>query len=88
MTQRDEEIEDKQLYLSRNSEPKRGDVYLHYKGGLYVVLGQALKEDDLTDMVIYQNLATGHLWCRPFSQWHDEVKGGSRFKLQEHKIKL
>jgi hypothetical protein len=41
--------------LSRMAQPKRGQVYQHYKGGLYSVVSVSIKEDDLTPMVTYSS---------------------------------
>jgi hypothetical protein len=49
--------------------PRPGDRYRHYKGGEYEVLDSAIQENPLAHVVVYRNLAEGHLWVRPIDDW-------------------
>ncbi len=84
---------------AQHTSPGKGEVYRHYKGDLYVVLGRCLKENDLVDMVVYQNLSSGYVWCRPVTEWSEKVQDmpeptgplpvlEPRFVLQDHRLSL
>ena len=72
--------------------PDRGTVWEHYKGGLYVVLGNAVREEDLVPMVFYQCLRTGNFWCRPQDEWHavvsHEGKCPRRFREKDYRLDI
>lgn len=69
--------EDRIEYL-RSIKPRLGDreVYVHYKGGVYVALGMARHTETGESLVIYQ-----HLWphydiswkARPLANWQGLV---------------
>lgn len=46
-----------------------GQIYRHYKGGLYTIREVAVKEDTLEILVIYQSNAKGSVWARTLSNW-------------------
>jgi hypothetical protein len=49
-------------------------IYQHYKGKLYLVLGEGLAEADLTPMVVYQALYDDYtLWLRSREDFFSEV---------------
>ncbi len=56
--------------------PKLGSVWRHYKGDSYVVICTALRETDLTPVVVYR--AHGDYnnvpFVRPLSEWNEAVK--------------
>mgnify|MGYP001594948520 CR=1 FL=1 len=74
--------------------PQRGEVYRHYKGGLYLVLGQCLREGDLKIEVVYKNLLTGSVWSRTLFDWNEMVLPNdsneevSRFEYTGHFLNL
>lgn len=41
-----------------------GATYKHYKGGLYILLDEAINESNKDKMIIYRSLQTGKLWVR------------------------
>lgn len=43
---------------------KKG-IYRHYKGNEYLVTGEAMNSETKAEMVLYQDLKTEKLWCRP-----------------------
>ena len=48
--------------------------FLHFKGGLYQMLGIALHSETLEKMVVYQALyGEKQIWIRPFSMFFDIV---------------
>lgn len=48
-------------------------IYKHFKGGEYRKLCIAIDEPSGRDMVIYQSLETGKIWCRSKSQFFSAV---------------
>lgn len=61
--------------------PTAGEVYKHYKGDLYGVVGLALHSTNEW-IVVYKGLyegAAAELFSRPLSEWHEIVEWeGSR----------
>lgn len=62
-----------------------GQVWQHFKGGLYEIVGVARNSETLGDMVIYKDLyGIGQLWARPLEMWMEHVDRGAysglRFK--------
>lgn len=56
--------------------PKAGDVYKHYKGDHYKVLGLAIGSTDQWVVVyeaLYENPAAP-MFVRPASEWHETVE--------------
>lgn len=48
--------------------------FVHFKGGLYKMLGTALHSESLEEMVIYQALYGKHeIWVRPKTMFFDKV---------------
>lgn len=52
--------------------PKSGELYRHFKGGVYVVEGIGKHSETLEQMVSYRNTG-GQLWFRPLSSWTEKV---------------
>ncbi len=51
-----------------------GNVYRHFKGGEYHVIGVATHSETGEQMVIYQALYGDHaLWARPAAMWFQTV---------------
>ena len=66
--------------------PQPGEVFEHYKGGLYQVITVGRlseKRDEI--MVVYRSLERGHVWIRPFAMWGQYIDGWDgrkqRFRL-------
>ena len=65
-------------------EIKINGIYKHYKGNIYKVLVIGRHSETGEEMVIYQSLKNGEVWCRPKNMWFDEVAEGiERFSLCE-----
>jgi hypothetical protein len=66
-----------------------GQIYRHYKGGLYTIREVAVKEDTLEILVIYQSNARGSVWARTLANfvevglWADGHGLTSRFTREE-----
>lgn len=55
---------------------QRFQIYKHYKGGEYTLLGVAKLESDLTEMAIYKKayVDTGEVFVRPLSEFKEKFK--------------
>lgn len=51
-----------------------GQIYRHYKGGLYTVVAVGLKEDTLEPMVAYHSNAKGTTWVRTLANFREKVE--------------
>ena len=62
-----------------------GNIYRHYKGNNYKVLGIGKHSESLEELVIYQALYGDNLiWCRPLHMWNDVVEyNGEKVKRFE-----
>lgn len=50
-------------------------VYRHFKGGLYLLLGEARHSETLEHMVVYRALyGERGLWVRPAAMWLETVE--------------
>lgn len=50
-------------------------VYMHYKGGKYLVLDIATHSETLMPMVVYKALyGDGGVWVRPAHMWNETVE--------------
>jgi len=56
-----------------------GQVYRHYKGGLYRVLHLAKHTETSELLVIYQSLHFGSYYARPLWDWCTPVNSNPRF---------
>lgn len=58
--------------------PKRGELWRHYKGGVYEVVELAWhSERNDEHLVIYKD-GIGQVWARPMQMWFDEIDGVPR----------
>lgn len=56
--------------------PKKGEIYKHYKGDLYEVVGLAIHSNDDIWMVVYKPLyenADAEMFTRPLHEWDEEI---------------
>ena len=57
-------------------------LYRHYKGNVYKVIALGKHSETCEDMVVYQSVINGEVWCRPAGMWFDTVADGvARFSL-------
>ena len=66
--------------------PVPGQIWKHYKGGMYEIIAMCNHTDTNESLVIYRSLSFGGFYARPYSEWHDEIWNdeyclGKRFKL-------
>lgn len=51
-----------------------GDIYEHYKGLRYKILGVARHSETLEELIVYQALyGDGDVWARPLSMFLEDV---------------
>jgi hypothetical protein len=59
---------------------KPGQIWRHYKGGVYEIVGVAIHSETLEEMVIYKSLYDGDkykkgtIWVRPKLMWFEKVE--------------
>lgn len=70
--------------------PKKGEVYQHYKGDKYEVVGLAIHSSDDIWMVVYKPLyefPDAEMFTRPLSEWSEEVSWeGEIMKRFSHSV--
>jgi hypothetical protein len=60
--------------------PLPGQLYLHFKGGIYEVLSMAVHTETSEPMVIYVSRLFGTVFARPLPEWQEPAPdGGLRF---------
>ena len=62
-----------QLRLDYLKDGIVGCVYEHFKGGVYIVTDMAVNTDTEEIMVVYHDINSDMVWCRPFSEFVSEV---------------
>jgi hypothetical protein len=55
--------------------PRKGTLFRHYKGGLYIIVGSALNENTREPMVLYTRSGDHLVWSRPLSNFVSLVQG-------------
>lgn len=60
-------------YNMQTTGPQPGDVYEHYKGGLYSIVGQCMHKDTRTFYVVYHSNLLGMNWLQPLSEFEAVV---------------
>ncbi len=60
--------------------PRVGEIYRHYKGGLYVVIARAIHEESCEPLVIYQSNISGATWARSLENFTSRVPVGIYFE--------
>jgi hypothetical protein len=51
-----------------------GDLYRHFKGGIYKFITRATNTETLEDVVVYQSIADGKFWVRPASMFFEYIE--------------
>lgn len=64
---------------------KTGQLYQHYKGHIYRIIGIARHSETLEEMVVYvSNENEADLWVRPRVMFEETLPNGTpRFKLKD-----
>jgi hypothetical protein len=51
-----------------------GSIWCHYRvGDLYKIVGHAMREQDMTPLIVYRRLGDLVPWARPASEWLEQV---------------
>jgi hypothetical protein len=61
--------------------PQPGQIWTHYKGGQYEIIGMCNHTTTDEILVIYKSLSFGGFHARPYSEWHDSVTNASGIKV-------
>ena len=71
--------------LDGKQMPRRGEIWRHYKGTYYEVVGTAAHTEDNDVLVLYKEMqGSDRVWARPLLMWHDDVGDGKqRFTFAE-----
>jgi hypothetical protein len=69
--------------LCTGGDPRPGDIYRHYKGGLFTVVARAVKEDSLEPLVIYWSNASRQMWARTLDDWRSSVDTETEYVLPD-----
>lgn len=54
--------------------PQPGEVYRHYRGGIYSIVARALREDTLEPIVVYHSNLKGVNWERTVANFTETVE--------------
>jgi len=72
------------------AQPKIGEIYRHFKGGMYTIVRAAQHSETLELYVVYESLDGGHVWVRPLTMFCEDIeKDGKkihRFTLVENDL--
>lgn len=50
-----------------------GDLFYHFKGGLYTVIEVAKQTETGEKLVVYRSVENGTVWARPMSMFLSEI---------------
>ena len=56
-----------------NKYPQPGQIWQHYKGGQYEIVGMCNHTTTDEVLVIYRSLSFNGFHARPFNEWHDII---------------
>jgi hypothetical protein len=54
-------------------EPRAGEVYQHYKGNFYTIIGLGTHSETEELMVVYKSNDTNRIWVRPLKMFNESV---------------
>jgi hypothetical protein len=58
--------------------PQPGEVYRHYKGGIYSIVARSIQEDTLEPLVTYHSNLKGTNWTRTLANFTETVDWGGK----------
>jgi hypothetical protein len=67
-------VADAWLDLGFSDAPKRGQVFRHYKGGLYSIVTVSLEVGTLAPLVTYISNLKGTAWTRTLANFTEDVR--------------
>jgi hypothetical protein len=72
------ELKDRAQAAFPDDAPDVGQVWEHYRGGLYSIVCRSLKEDDLTPLITYHSNLKGTNWTRTLENFTEDVEINGR----------
>lgn len=60
--------------------PVPGQMWNHYKGGMYEIVAMCNHTDTDEPLVIYRSLSFNGFHARPYCEWHDVISEGNERK--------
>ena len=67
--------------------PLPGQIWQHYKGGIYEIITCATHTEIIQTLVIYQSISFGTIYARPLSIWFDDVTPeGTKRKVKRFEL--
>jgi hypothetical protein len=51
--------------------PMPGELWQHYKGGIYEIITLANHSETQEPLVIYKSIPFGSVYARPLDMWHE-----------------
>jgi hypothetical protein len=76
------EVAQEEARLRSDLNVKAGQVYRHYKGGLYQIITWARHSETKELMIVYGDVGGENIWVRPARMWGETVSPGvQRFTL-------
>jgi hypothetical protein len=69
----DDELKDR-VQADAVGGPQPGEVYEHYRGGIYSVVCRSIKEDTLESLVTYHSNLKGTNWTRTVENFEESVE--------------
>jgi len=64
--------------VGSRSTPQPGEVWKHFKGGVYTIITRALHTETSTDMVVYARKQDNKTYARPLGMFMASVNRGGR----------
>lgn len=75
--------------MTLKREPAAGQVWQHYKGGHYHVVGTAKMESDLKDYVVYRPAGSATtMWLRPLGEFLGETGSADANAYQKRFVRI
>jgi hypothetical protein len=78
----DDELKDRAQVVAQGIEIEAGQVFRHYKGGLYVIVCVSIKEDTLDTLITYRSNKKGTIWTRTAANFLERVGHSAEFPLR------
>jgi hypothetical protein len=54
-------------------DPMPGELVRHYKGGVYLILAEAIHTEQLVRLIIYRKVGEDQTWARPMDHFCGDV---------------
>ncbi|SRR5258706_14820676 len=74
--------ENKDAQFLRHEGPQPGQIFKHYKGGLYTVLLRSVHEETNEQLVTYQSNLKGFVWTRSLEDFNAVVENQGHWVIR------